>query len=232
MSVKEKINIILVDDHPLVRQGLKRVFDNTEGMSVCAEASSADDAIRCLSEFSPDVAIVDISLKGGVDGIELVSAIKKRFSGVKILVLSMHDELSYIERAIKSGANGYVSKNDPLEIVNDAIKVILRGDIYMSSDISGKFIKKLINTPENKGEIEKNGNGVYKVLSNREVEVFRYIGMGYATGEIARILNVSVNTVESHRRHIKEKLDISKGGDLLKKAIQWVMKTNQQRDTL
>ncbi len=230
MSEKKQIKIVLVDDHPLVRQGLKRVFDNTEGMSVCAEAPGADDALRRLSQYQPDIVIVDISLKGDVDGIELVSAIKKRFPGIKILVLSMHDELSYIERAVKSGASGYVSKNDPLEIVTEAIKVILKGDIYMSTGLSGKFIKKLINAPEEKNENRDKGNNLSKVLTQREQEVFRLIGMGNATGEIAKMLNLSVNTVESHRRHIKEKLEISKGGDLLKEAIKWVMETGRRNN--
>ncbi len=212
---------MLIDDHPLVRQGLKKVFDKESDFYVCAEASNAESAIKSLSEVLPDIVIIDVSLKEDIDGIDLIGVIKKRFGNIKILVLSMHDEVIYVERAIRAGAKGYVTKNDPLDIVSDAIKAVISGDIYISASITGKFIKKLISTPEN--HVNNNIHDSSEPLTNRELEVFNLIGRGYATGEIARELNISVNTVESHRRHIKEKLGIQKGTDILKFAIQWII---------
>ncbi len=214
---KSNITIMLVDDHALVRQGLKRVLEKEEGMSVCGEASTADEAIKLLSKSPPDIIIVDISLEGDTDGIDLVKAIRGRFGNIKILILSMYDEAAYVERAVRAGVNGYVTKRDPLDIVINAIKTILNGELYLSTSISGKVVKKIISSPD------KEGNNNYSSLTGRELEILELIGKGYVTGEIAKLLDVSVNTVESHRRHIKEKIGITKGADLLKHAISWII---------
>ncbi len=211
------LKIMLVDDHVLVRQGLRRVLDKEEGMSVCAEATNADDAVKILADSSPDIIIIDISLVGDIDGIDLVTAIRKRFGNIKILILSMHDEAAYVERAIRAGANGYVTKNDSLDIVSSAIKSITNGELYLSTSISGKVLKKMISSPNPESQ------NSFGTLTNRELEVLELIGKGYVTGEISKLLGVSVNTVESHRRHIKEKIGIKKGSDLLKHAIQWII---------
>ncbi len=216
-KIKSDLKIMLVDDHVLVRQGLKRVLDKEPGMSICSEAANADDAIRILADSPPDIIIIDISLEGDVDGIELVRAVRKRFGNIKILILSMFDEAAYVERAIRAGANGYVTKNDPLDIVSSAIKSIAAGDLYLSTSISGKVIKKIISSPGSESQDS------YGSLTQRELEILELIGKGNVTGEIAKLLGVSVNTVESHRRHIKEKMGIKKGSDLLKHAIQWMM---------
>jgi len=212
------IDVIIVDDHPLVRQGMKKVIEQDGEFSVSCEAESAEKAIMLINKFNPKVAIVDISLEGGTNGIELVKALKSRFESLYTLVLSMHDEISYVEKAIKAGARGYVTKNEASSSVVFAIQTILNGEIYLSNKMSGLMVTKLLHPTDENGEVTVSS------LSDRESEVFELIGNGFGTGEIAKKLNLSVNTIESHRRNIKEKLGIKSGNELVKNAIQWILK--------
>lgn len=223
MHKVNKASVLIVDDHPLIRQGIKRIIDMEDDMVVCNEASSADEAISHLSKGEHDIVIVDITLDGGVSGIELIKAIRKRYKDIKILVLSMHSETIYVERALRSGAHGYITKKDAPQNIVEAIRTVLKGEIYVGKNLSGKIINKLIH-----GYGEDTGMPIDN-LSDREYEIFELIGSGYGTGEIARRLNLSANTVESHRKKIKEKLGIQTGPELVKNAVQWLLSQEREK---
>jgi DNA-binding NarL/FixJ family response regulator len=210
------IQIMIVDDHPIVRQGLRMIIEREEDFSICAEASNANEAIRIIGDCDPDVVIVDISLDGSTNGIELVRAIKDRYPGVLSLVLSMYDESLYAERAIRAGASGYVMKKEADNNIIEAIRLILKGDLYLSDDISKSIVKKLLHISSDQ-ELSPES-----VLTDRELEIFMMIGNGIGTKEIARRLNLSLNTIETHRRHIKEKMQFKDLNELVKYAVQWV----------
>ncbi len=212
-QVVMKTQIILVDDHELIRQGIKRTIDDQQDMDVCAEAEDSSTALILIEKKQPNLVILDISLQEEITGLQLLKIIHEKFPAVKVLMLSMHDETSYIESAIKNGAQGYITKNDSLDIMLEAIRSVVSGSMYLSPVISGKVLNKLIN--------KKPTSETFDTLTTRETEVFLLIGQGYVTSEIANELNMSVNTVESHRRNIKDKLGIKKGPELLKKAIQY-----------
>ncbi len=217
---KEKIKIIIVEDHPLMRQGIKRMIEKESDLSVIGEADNINDAIKILAAEEHDVAIVDITLDGELSGIDLIKNISRRKIKTRILVLSMHSEILYIERAIKAGAHGYITKNEAPQIIIEAIRSVYSGDTYISNKISGKMINKLMQKESDSERIE------IEKMSNREIEIFELIGKGCKTGEIAKKLNLSTNTIESHRKNIIEKLNFESGNDLVKNAIHWVsMKT-------
>ena len=207
---------MIVDDHPIVRQGLRMIIEREEDFSICAEASNASEAIRVIADCNPDVVIVDISLDGTTNGIELVRAIKERHPGILTLVLSMYDESLYAERAIRAGASGYVMKKEADNNIISAIQLILKGDLYLSDDISKSIVKKLLHVASEQ-ELSPES-----VLTDRELEIFMMIGNGIGTKEISRRLNLSLNTIETHRRHIKEKMQFKDLNELVKYAVQWV----------
>ncbi len=213
---KEKIKIIIVEDHPLMRQGIKRMIENESDLSVIGEADNINDAIKILAAEEHDVAVVDITLDGELSGIDLIKNITRRKIKTRILVLSMHSEILYIERAMKAGAHGYITKNEAPQILIEAIRSVFSGDTYISNKISGKMINKLMHKESDSERIE------IEKMSNREIEIFELIGKGCKTGEIAKKLNLSTNTIESHRKNIIEKLNFESGNDLVKNAIHWV----------
>jgi DNA-binding NarL/FixJ family response regulator len=213
---KKVIQIMIIDDHPIVRQGLKMILEREEDFSICAEASNASEAIRVIGDRNPDVVIVDISLDGTTNGIELVKGIKERYPGILSLVLSMYDESLYAERAIRAGASGYVMKKEADNNIISAIRLILKGDLYLSDDISKSIVKKLLHVSSDQ-ELSPES-----VLTDRELEIFMMIGNGIGTREISRRLNLSLNTIETHRRHIKEKMQFKDLNELVKYAVQWV----------
>ncbi len=213
---KKVIQIMIVDDHPIVRQGLKMIIEREEDFSICAEASNASEAIRVIGDRNPDVVIVDVSLDGTTNGIELVKGIKERYPGILSLVLSMYDESLYAERAIRAGASGYVMKKEADNNIISAIRLILKGDLYLSDDISKSIVKKLLHVSSEQ-ELSPES-----VLTDRELEIFMMIGNGIGTREISRRLNLSLNTIETHRRHIKEKMQFKDLNELVKYAVQWV----------
>lgn len=217
---KKVIQIMIIDDHPIVRQGLKMILEREEDFSICAEASNASEAIRVIGDRNPDVVIVDISLDGTTNGIELVKGIKERYPGILSLVLSMYDESLYAERAIRAGASGYVMKKEADNNIISAIRLILKGDLYLSDDISKSIVKKLLHVSSDQ-ELSPES-----VLTDRELEIFMMIGNGIGTREISRRLNLSLNTIETHRRHIKEKMQFKDLNELVKYAVQWVYVKN------
>ncbi len=211
----QKQRILIVDDHPIVREGLTTIINEQTDLVVCGEAEDAQTALEAVGTLRPDLMIVDISLKG-INGIELVKLIQRRYEKMPILVLSMHDESLYVERVLRAGARGYIMKQEGTEMVVTAIHKILGGDIYVSEAMR----KKLLRTFQ-ESQPETSGPSVER-LSDRELEVFRLIGQGYGTRQIADTLHVSVKTVNTYRQHIKEKLKFETGSELLRHAIQWV----------
>ncbi|HPC96629.1 MAG TPA: response regulator transcription factor [Sedimentisphaerales bacterium] len=215
----EKRRIIIVDDHPIVRQGLTQLINQEDDLYVCGQAEDAHQAMRAIRELNPDLVIVDISLRT-TSGIELIKDIKVQFPNLPVLTLSMHDEAIYAERALRAGARGYIMKQEATEEVVNAIRRVLAGTVYVSQGMAAKMVSKIIAGPSEKG------TSPVDRLSDRELEVFRLIGEGYGTREMAEKLYLSVKTIETYRAHIKEKLDLQDANELLRAAIRWA---NAQR---
>ncbi len=216
-----KVKIFLVDDHPIIRQGIKQVVERNEDMVVIGEASNANEAIKDINKLQPDLAIVDIMLDGSVNGIELVRSIRERFPKIHSIVLSMHDESIYAERAIRSGARGYIMKEVAPKNIVEAIRTVLSGELYISESQSKKIIDKLVH-----GSVDTDGLSLDS-LSDREFEIFQLLGNGFSTKEIAGKLSLSIYTVESHKRNIKTKMKLGSSSEVIKHAIQWVIMQNK-----
>jgi DNA-binding NarL/FixJ family response regulator len=215
MSVaNRKSKIFVVDDHPIIRQGLGLLINREADLIVCGAAEEGQSAVRALSTLQPDLLIVDLSL-GGPDGLELVKTIRARDSQLPILVLSMHDELIYAERALRAGANGYIMKQEATEKVLVAVRRLLRGEIYLSDRVSSKMLQQYV-----RGSSIARQSPVAD-LSDRELEVFRLVGEGHGTRQIAEELHLSVKTVETYQAHIKEKLSLRNARELVQHAIEW-----------
>jgi DNA-binding NarL/FixJ family response regulator len=212
---KTKTKVFLVDDHPLVRTGIAQLINKEPDMIVCGEAEDAPDALKGISVSKPDLVTVDISLRG-YNGIELIKNIKSLHPELPILVLSMHEEGVYAQRALRAGALAYVMKQEAPDKVLLAIRRILNGDIYVSEKVGVQMLHQIVN-----GGSNPHGSPVDR-LSDRELEVTQLIGEGRTTREIASYLNVSVKTIESHRANIKEKLGLKNGPELIKFCVQWV----------
>jgi DNA-binding NarL/FixJ family response regulator len=208
-----KNRVFVVDDHPIVRQGLALMINREPDLMVCGEAEEAQAALAAFEELHPDVLVVDISLPGP-DGIDLVKAIRARDAGVPVLVLSMHDESIYAARALRAGANGYIMKQEATERVLIAIRRILEGDVYLSNSAASRVVNQYV-----RGAAAM--PSPVSVLSDRELEVFRLIGQGHGTREIADTLHLSIKTVETYQTHIKEKLSLRNARELVQHAIEW-----------
>ncbi|MGC1683982.1 MAG: response regulator transcription factor [Candidatus Acidiferrales bacterium] len=213
-SSPKKYKVYVVDDHPIVRQGLALMINREVDMFVCGEAEEAHSALQAVTTVQPDVMIVDISLIGP-DGIELVKSIRARNVSLPILMLSMHDESTYAERAIRAGANGYIMKQEATEKVLVAIRRILNGGVYLSDRIAGKMLQQYV-----RGATVAQHSPMAD-LSDRELEVFRLIGDGHGTRQIAEELHLSIKTVETYQAHIKEKLSLRNARELMQHAIEW-----------
>jgi DNA-binding NarL/FixJ family response regulator len=211
-----KKRILVVDDHPIVRQGLALLINREPDLVVCGEAEEATGAMHVLASARPDVLIVDISLNGP-DGLDLLKNIRTTHPALPVLILSMHDETIYAERALRAGANGYIMKQEATEKVLVAVRRILNGEIYVSDHIANKMLKHYITGA---GTLR---NSSIADLSDRELEVFRLIGEGHGTRQIAEELHLSIKTVESYQAHIKEKLSLRSARELMQHAIQWNM---------
>src|SRR6201997_443594 len=213
-SLGAKKRILVVDDHPIIRQGLALMLNREGDLVVCGEAEDATGAMLVMASARPDILIVDISLNGP-DGLDLLKNIRTTHPALPVLILSMHDESIYAERALRAGANGYIMKQEATERVLIALRRILNGEIYVSERIANKMLKHYIT-----------GAGTLKSssiadLSDRELEVFRLIGEGHGTRQIAEELHLSIKTVESYQAHIKEKLSLRSSRELMQHAIQW-----------
>jgi DNA-binding NarL/FixJ family response regulator len=216
-----KIRVLIVDDHPIVRQGIAQLINQEADLTTCCEAGSAQEALDLVDKDAPDILLVDISLDG-VSGIELVKMLKSRYPKIPALVISMHDESLYAERALRAGARGYIMKQEATEKMLTAIRQVLRGDIYLSEGMQGKILQRVLAGNDS-------GLSPIDLLSDRELEVFRLIGHGYATSDIARELNRSVKTVETHRAHLKDKLGLKNAAELTRYAVRWVEQQNEQQ---
>ena len=215
-SKTAKARVMLVDDHPIVRQGLANLIDAEDDLIVVAQAESADGALAALPEARPDVVVIDVAL-GARSGLELVKDIRGRWPDMPMLVLSMHDELLYAERALRAGAKGYVMKQEATEKVMEGIRRVLAGELYVSEKMAARLMSQAVSS---KGAPEENP---LSRLSDRELEVFTMIGHGVGTREIAKKLFLSVKTVEAHREHIKEKLNLKNGTELMRFAVQYTL---------
>lgn len=207
--------IFIVDDHPIVRKGLSQLIDQEADLVTCGEASDAQSALQILMKLKPDLAIVDISLQG-MDGIELTKNIRARYGNLPVLIISMHDESLYAERALRAGARGYIMKQEATEKMMEAIRRVIRGDLYISEKVSAGIVKKFVDGKS------KRSSSPEELLSDRELEVFRLVGQGFGTRQIAEELRVSVKTVETYRANIKEKLNLKNARELIKHAVYWL----------
>ena len=208
--------MFIVDDHPLLRQGLGLLVNREPDLVVCGEAEEAQTAMREIAAKIPDILIADISLNGP-DGLELLKNLRMLYPNLPVLILSMHDESIYAERALRARANGYIMKQEATEKVLVALRRILNGEIYLSDRMANKVLQQYVGGPSS---IE---HSRIADLTDRELEVFRLIGEGSGTRQIAERLHLSIKTVESYQAHIKEKLLLRTGRELVQQAIQWKM---------
>jgi len=212
-AAARKFNILLVDDHPVVRHGLSTLINAQDDLHVCGEAADPREALAEVEAGRPDLALVDLGL-GDADGLDLVKSLQQLRPELPVLVCSMHKESAYAERSLRAGARGYVMKQESNGTVLAAIRRVLSGQIHVSERVASKMLLKLVNPGSAGAE-----PGV-QLLSDREFEVFRLIGRGLGPSEIARHLNVSVKTVETHREHIKKKLKLGNGRELTRAAMR------------
>jgi DNA-binding NarL/FixJ family response regulator len=217
---KAAARILLVDDHPIVRERLAELINRQPDLAVCGEAEDANAALKVARSVSPDLAIVDITLKDTY-GIELIKHLKTILPKLPILVLSMHDESLYGERALRAGASGYLTKQEATKNVIDAIRRVLAGEIYASEKLSALIVQKLAGGGGGGGGA---GGSPTDVLSDRELEIFPLLGQGMSVDRIADNLFVSVKTVEAHREHIKRKMNLKTSAELLRYAMAFAMK--------
>ena len=206
--------VFVVDDHPLLRQGLALLINQQHDLEVCGEAEEAQAAMHAIAQRKPDILIVDISLNGP-DGLDLLKNIRALYPDLPVLILSMHDEAIYAERALRARANGYIMKQEATEKVLVAVRRILHGDVYVSDRMASKMLQQYT------GGAPSAIQSRISALSDRELEVFCLIGEGRGTREIAEELHLSIKTVETYQAHIKEKLSLRSGRELIQHAIQW-----------
>lgn len=214
-GAKAKSRILLVDDHPIVRDGLGQLIRREADMTVCGEAASAEEAVGAVTRLKPDLAIVDITL-GGVNGIELIKNLKAIRPSLPVLVLSMHDESHYAERALRAGASGYVMKREARAHIMEAIRTVLSGDDYVSEKMQKNIVHQYLHG------IGSKETSPIDLLSDREVEVLNLLGAGLSSKDIAHRLHLSQKTVDSHRTHLKEKLNLKGAQELVRFAFDWV----------
>ena len=214
-SKADRAKILIVDDHPIVREHLGELINQQKDMKVCGEAEDGHTAMTAVKDLKPDLAIVDLSLKNA-HGIDLVKDLKVQYPDLPVLVLSMHDESVFAGRVLRAGARGYITKQEPTEKVMEAIRHILDGNVYLSEAMSAKVLKRMSGgqpgiTPS-----------PMETLTDRELEVFQLIGEGHGTREVADALRLDVKTVETYRARIKEKLNLPNAAILVQEAVRWV----------
>jgi len=214
-SPRSKNRILIVDDHPLFRHGIADLINAEPDLEVCGEADNAPAALEGIRKHLPDLVTIDISLRGA-NGIELLKSIRAEHARLPLLVLSMHDESLFALRALRAGARGYIMKQEALDRVMSAIRHVLGGELYVSPSMSGRMIQEFV----------QGGTGasasIADKLTDRELEILQLIGHGHGVQQIARELNLSAKTVETHRAHIKEKLNFQTARELARFAVQWV----------
>ncbi|WP_103027548.1 response regulator [Salinibacter altiplanensis] len=209
-------DIVLVDDHPLLRKGLARTIEAEADLNVTGQMDTAEEALGEIETLAPALVVVDISLPG-MSGMELIKHLESRVPDVQILVVSRHDETLYAERCIRAGARGYVMKQEAGDDIVQAIRTVLNGRVFVSEEINDRLLQSMAE-----GGRERIMQSPLEVLSDRELEVFELTGQGLPTREIAERLHLSVKTIESYRARIKNKLNLDSANELMKHAVQWV----------
>jgi DNA-binding NarL/FixJ family response regulator len=218
-SRESRKRIFLVDDHPLVREWLGHLINRQTDLTLCGQAGDASEAMREIRQRAPDAVVVDISL-GGSSGIELVTEIKLAFPKIAVLVLSMHEDSTYVERALRAGALGYVAKRETTAKIVAAIRQVLRGQYFLSGPLALAITRKYVERPA------RTGLSPAERLSNRELEVFEMLGRGFETRRVAEELHISMKTVQAYCARIKEKLQLNSATELLREAILWDQRDN------
>ncbi|MBI5511050.1 MAG: response regulator transcription factor [Deltaproteobacteria bacterium] len=215
--------VLVVDDHPVLRQGLAALIDHTPDLRVCAQTQDAPGAIAAVRATKPDVVVLDLSLEGG-SGLDLLGCLKTTHPELPVLVLSTHDESLYAERALRAGARGYIMKERPIPELMAAIHLVLAGEVYLSDKMSSRLVRRAV-----RGEPIESASSV-AALSNRELEVFELVGKGYDANEIASRLHLSIKTVHAHRENIKRKLNLGSGTELHQQAFMWIQSEPAARE--
>lgn len=213
---RKAARIFIVDDHPVMRRGLSQIIEDIDDLETAGEARGAEEALQKMAEVNPDLVLIDVSL-GDRSGLELIKDLKVRHPDLKMLVLSMHDESLFAERAVRAGALGYVNKNEPTETVIAAMRHVLEGRIFLSDKVTNQIVQRAASGGHQPvpSPIER--------LSDRELEVFQMIGEGMITKQIAAKLHLSTKTIETYRENIKTKLNLGNSSELMRHAVQWVL---------
>jgi len=210
------LRVLIVDDHPIVRQGYALLIGSEPDLEVCGNVGTAAEALELVKPARPDLAIVDITLRGG-SGIDLLNDLRERSPSLKILIVSAHDELLYAERAIDAGAMGYVNKTEAAETLVEAIRTVIEGEVFVSESINQRWLKRRV------GRSRQNDMPTIEALTNRELAVYEMIGQGRTTKQIAGELGLSPKTVERYKENIKQKLALQNATQLVQTATRWVL---------
>jgi DNA-binding NarL/FixJ family response regulator len=218
-AMKKKSKVLIVDDHPIVRQGLIQLINQENDFVICGDAGDIPSAKEAIAKHNPDIVIIDIAL-GQASGIRLIEDIAHQHPEILIVALSMHDESVYGERCLKAGARGYIMKQEEPENVIAALKKVISGEVYISENLRDMFLNKFINK-----KFQTPSTSISS-LSNRELEVFQLFGQGLKTQQIATELNLSVKTIETHIEHIKRKMNFNNLHELTTSAIRWAVSQN------
>ncbi|QHI70504.1 response regulator transcription factor [Tichowtungia aerotolerans] len=218
MSSNKRFQVLIVDDHPVVRQGLHQLLNDDDHLFICGEATSAAECISKMNKLAPDMILSDISLPG-TDGIELTKEIRQLNPNIPVLIFSIHGEDIYAERALSAGANGYVMKQENPDVLLKAIHKVLEGEIFLSPKMTTRMLKQM---SQNRSSVQQEATTGVQKLSDRELEVFELIGNGYSTRRIADRLHLSIKTIETYRLHIKDKLNLKDAPELTYRAVHWV----------
>lgn len=212
-----RTKVLIVDDHPLVREGLAVRLGSQANLEVCGEAEDVDTALDLLEAERPELMIVDLSLKQG-HGLDLIRKTSSLWPATRMLVISAHDELLFANRVLRAGALGYINKQEAQEKVIEAVATVLRGERYLSEKMTKQLADRGVDSPRRAGGVES--------LSNRELELFELFGRGKSTREIADQLHLSIHTIETHRENIRAKLNLRNGSELVRMAVQWVLESH------
>lgn len=209
------LKVMIVDDHPVVREGFSRYIDSEPGMAVCCQTGSAAEALAMYCKRRPDIALIDLALEEG-SGLELIKDIIAQDPEAKIIVISGHDEELYGERCVRAGAMGFINKHEAAQTIVEAIARVRGGDLFLSHALSNKLLRRVA------GKVDETGTDPKSMLSDRELEVFELLGVGKTINEIAEHLHLSPKTIETYRAHLKDKLRVSSSQQLARRAFQWV----------
>lgn len=216
LEPKAKTPIVIVDDHPLVRERLIELINREPDLQVVGEAEDRSEALEMISKLQPTMAIIDLTLKSSL-GFDLIKDLQAMYPAVKILVVSMQDEIIYAERCIRAGARGYITKQQASRHVMQAIRKVLSGEVYVSETVASQLISRSVGRPQHAEALS-----IVSILADRELQVFELVGKGHSTRQIADLLLLDIKTIETYRARIKDKLGLKDSSELLQQAIAWV----------